>query len=132
MLLVCGALVFVGCGSDAKSASDPSMAATAAPGAAAHETTAAVAGADCGADVVANVTAQETSDAITGIKIIGGCSSLDISTSLADDAISAALDICDIATKVAYVGKVQGITVEAGSGKEVSIGVKGSPCIGEP
>ncbi len=45
---------------------------------------------------------------------------------------TADLDICDNAAKVAHVGKVQGITVEAGSGKEVSIGVKGSPCIGEP
>ena len=136
MLLVCGSLVFVGCGSDAKSAADPSVAATAAPGAtagaASSETTPAAATGNCGADVVANVTAQETSEAITEIKIIGGCSLLNITTSLADDGIKAALDICDNAAKVAYVGNVSGISVQASSGKEVALGIKDSPCIGAP
>ena len=125
MLLVCGSLVFVGCGSDAKSAADPSVAAS-------SETTPAAATGNCGADVVANVTAQETSEAITEIKIIGGCSLLNITTSLADDGIKAALDICDNAAKVAYVGNVSGISVQASSGKEVALGIKDSPCIGAP
>ena len=136
MLLVCGSLVFVGCGSDAKSASDPSVGATAAPGAtagaAASENTAAVGPGDCAGDVVAKVTAQETSDAITEIKLIGGCSLLNITTSLADDGIKAALEICDLAAKVAYVGNTSGISVQAGSGKEVALGIKDSPCIGAP
>ncbi len=136
VLLVCGSLVFVGCGSDAKKASDPSVAATAAPGpttgAASAEATVAATTADCGAVVVANVTAEETSDAITKIEVIGGCSLVNITTTLADDAIQAALDICDNAAKVAYVDNVNGISVQAGSGKEVALGIKDSPCIGAP
>jgi hypothetical protein len=53
-------------------------------------------------------------------------------TSLADDGIAAALEICDRAAAVAYVGKVKGITVDAGSHKELAAGIKGSQCIGEP
>ena len=50
----------------------------------------------------------------------------------ANDGVSAALDICDRAAAVAYVGKVSNVFVESGSGKELAIGMKGSPCIGEP
>jgi hypothetical protein len=57
---------------------------------------------------------------------------LNIATSLANDAISTALDICDAATAVAYVGKVQGVSVVGATGKELSVGVKGTQCIGEP
>ncbi len=137
VLLVCGSLVFVGCGSDTQTASDPSVAATTAPGitaaaAAPPVTTVAETTGDCADVVVANVTAQATSDAITKIEVIGGCSLVTITTNLADEAIQAALDICDNAAQVAYVDNVNGISVLAGSGKEVALGIKDSPCIGAP
>lgn len=132
LLLAGSSLVLLGCGSDAKSATDSSVPTTAGPAATSAATGATAAGGECGADVVAKVTAQVKSDAVTKIKIIGGCSLVNITTSLANDGISAALDMCDQAAEVAYVGNVSGISVQASSGKEIALGVKGSPCIGAP
>jgi hypothetical protein len=128
LLLVCCPVAFVGCGSDAPSAGKV----TTAPTTIAAPAVTSASGGDCGADAVAAVTAKETDAAVTKIDIIGGCSMVNITTSLANDGVSAALDICDRAAEVAYIGKVSSVSVESGAGKELAIGVKGSPCIGEP
>ena len=128
LLLVCCPVVFVGCGSDAPSAGNV----TAAPTTIAGPAVTSASSGDCGADAVAAVTAKETATAVTKIDIIGGCSMVNITTSLADDAVSAALDICDHAAEVAYVGKVSSVSVESSAGKELAAGIKGSSCIGEP
>jgi hypothetical protein len=129
LLLVCCTVVFVGCGSDAPSAGNVAAAPTTTI---AGPAVTSASGGGCGADVVAAVTAKETATAVTKIEIIGGCSMVNITTSLADDAVSAALDICDQAAEVAYVGKVSSVSVESRAGKELAAGIKGSPCIGEP
>jgi hypothetical protein len=128
LLLVCCSFAFVGCGSDAPSASKV----TAAPTTIAGPAVTSASSGDCGADAVAAVTAKETDAAVTKIDIIGGCSMVNITTSLANAGVSAALDICDRAAEVAYVGKVSSVSVESGAGKELAIGMKGSSCIGEP
>jgi hypothetical protein len=86
----------------------------------------------CSGDVVAKVTKNVVSDAVTEIKLIGGCSMVNITTSLADDQIKPAMDICDAAAAVAYVGNTSAVSVVGSSGKQLSDGVKDYQCIGEP
>ena len=87
-------------------------------------------GGDCGG-AAATVKAHLTNAAVTKVDVDGGCSNINITTSLTDD-VSTALSICDQAAEVAYTGKVMGIRVESATSRELSIGIKGSPCIGEP
>ena len=47
--------------------------------------------------------------------------------------MSKGLAICDAAAEVAYAaGDISSITVTGANNKELSIGIKGAPCIGEP
>lgn len=147
ILFSCGTLVLAGCGSDSQFPSTaqtaappitaaPSVSTSAAPqatvAAAATTTSGAPTGPrDCGGNVVNKVAENETSHDVTKLEIIGGCSLLNISTSLADDAVAAALDICDRAAEVGYSSGVSSISVVSKSNRELAIGVKGSPCIGE-
>lgn len=69
---------------------------------------------------------------ISNVEIIGGCHYLAISTRLANDAVGAALDICDKAAEVAYQGgAIKSIAVTSNGGRELAIGLSGSQCIGE-
>ncbi len=89
---------------------------------------------DCGAAstaVVKQHLAARTD--IVSVTADGGCHDVTIVTSLADTDASTALAICDSAAEVAYVaGDLSSITVLAASSRELSIGVKGQQCIGEP
>jgi hypothetical protein len=71
---------------------------------------------------------------VTAVKIIGGCTTASISTSLNKDAagVQAAVAICEVASIVAYGHGVGAVSVESVDGKELAIGIKGASCVGEP
>ncbi len=146
VLLTLCAFALIGCGSSSSSGSPASQPAagsqdTAASGGTAAQSTdttplaatpTSTAAGQCPTDIVATVTAAAANTAITKVELIGGCTYVNISTSLANDDIKTALDICDAAAKVAYVDHISSIAVMSSTQKELSIGVKGALCIGEP
>ncbi len=146
VLLTLCAFALIGCGSSSSSGSPASQPAagsqdTAASGGTAAQPTdttplattpTSTAARQCPTDIVATVTAAAANTAITKVELIGGCTYVNISTSLANDDIKTALDICDAAAKVAYVDHISSIAVMSSTQKELSIGVKGALCIGEP
>jgi hypothetical protein len=129
MLFILGAFALAACGSDSKSGSNAAPSTTIEPS---TVTTVSATGSDGCGDVVSTLTQRVTSKAVTKIQVIGGCSLVNISTSLANDGIAAALDICDQAAAVVYVGSVKGVSVVSSSNKEIALGIKGSPCMGAP
>lgn len=62
----------------------------------------------------------------------GGCHDALITTTLAATDVAKALAICDSAAEIAYDGDISSITVLAADSTELSIGIKGQDCIGEP
>jgi hypothetical protein len=62
----------------------------------------------------------------------GGCHDATIVTSLGPSDSAKGLAICDSAAEVAYTGDTSSITVLAANNKELAIGIKDQPCIGEP
>lgn len=71
---------------------------------------------------------------VTGVQVIGGCTQVSLKTSLerGADGAAAATGICEIAAAAAYEKGVGAVSVESADGKELAIGIKGSPCIGQP
>jgi hypothetical protein len=133
-LMFAGALAFAGCGGGTPAAARPASTvpaqATAAPASA--STTAASPAAGCGGDVAAVVTKHLARADVVSVTIIGGCHQASIETSLAATDVTGGLAICDGAAEVAYTDGVSSISVSAKDGKELAIGIKDSPCIGEP
>jgi hypothetical protein len=121
------------CGGASGTASPaPSQApASAAPAA----TAAGASGADsgsCGEATALLVKQHLTSTAIVSVTTEGGCHDTTIVTSLGDSDAAKALAICDSAAEIAYAGDLSSVTVTGASSKELAIGIKGQPCIGEP
>jgi hypothetical protein len=132
-----GALALSACGPAAGTQAPQTgapAAATTLPSAATSTSGAGGGGDSCGAAGAAAVRTQLASRTdIASITIDGGCHDVTISTSLADSDATTGLAICDSAAEVAYkAGDLSSITVLAASSKELSIGIKGQPCIGEP
>jgi hypothetical protein len=133
-LALVGAMAVAGCGggsspSPASSAAAPTTAASVPPAAG----TAATGASDdsCGATSIALLKTHLTQAGIISISNDGGCHDATIVTSLTDS--TKGLAICDAAAEVAYAaGDISSITVTGANDKELSIGIKGSPCIGEP
>jgi len=133
------ALAFVGCTSDAPiagpatSAASPTTAVstTAAlptPTIAAATTSAAPTGPrDCGGNVTTKVAEKMTSHALTKLTLVA-CTTVQISTSLADADVAAALDICNLAATVAFSSGVSDISITSASGAEIAHGTKRSGC----
>ncbi len=71
---------------------------------------------------------------VTGVKILGGCTTASVETSLGTtpDDVSSAQGICAIAANQAYGHGVGAVTVESADHVELAAGIKGSECIGEP
>ena len=134
-LAVAGAMAISGCGGGGGTQAPASI--TAAPTTAASVPPAAGsagtgAGDDsCGAQTVALLKTHLTQAGIVSISSEGGCHDATIVTTLTDSAKG--LAICDSAAEVAYAaGDISSITVTGANNKELSIGIKGAPCIGEP
>ena len=89
---------------------------------------------DCDAAELEVKAATSAGGYVTGVKVIGGCTQVSVSTSLKSgpDGAAAATGICEVAASAAYAKGVGAVSVESADGKELAIGVKGSPCIGQP
>lgn len=87
----------------------------------------------CGDAAVAVDKAIGNSVDVTNIKAIGGCR-VSVSTVLQPGAAGAgaALDLCDKAADAAYAAGAKSLSIESITKTELAIGIKGSPCIGEP
>jgi hypothetical protein len=135
-LAIAGTMVIAGCGggsapAPASSAAAPSSVAASIPAAGSAGTGAG--GGTCGEATAALVKKQLTQAGIVSITTEGGCHDVTIVTTLAAADVAQALAICDAAAVIAYpVGDISSITVTGANNKELSIGIKGQPCIGEP
>lgn len=137
-LAVAAAMAIAGCSgggsvqSPASSTGSPAPAAgTAAAPAAGTPATGSGSG-DCG-EATAVLVAQHLARAdVVSVTTEGGCHDATIVTSLQPGDSATGLAICDSAAEVAYAGDISSITVLAANNKELAIGIKGQPCIGEP
>ncbi len=135
VLAAAAAIIFAGCGPAATSAPATNAASPAAPvaTAAAPSVGTGTGAGDCGeatAVVIAQHLASRTD--ITSVTTEGGCHDALIITTLPATDVAKALEICDAAAEVAYDGDISSITVLAADSTELSIGIKGQDCIGEP
>ena len=140
MLLVIVVAMVATCGGAAGTSSSatsqaPASTAPAASSAAPAASSGAGAGAgagSCGEATALLVKQHLTSPDVVSVTTEGGCHDATIVTSLGDSDAAKALAICDSAAVIAYAGDLSSVTVTGASTKELSIGVKGQPCIGEP
>jgi hypothetical protein len=88
---------------------------------------------DCGDAAVAVDKAIGSSTDVTDIKVIGGCM-VSVSTGLqaGSAGAGAAQDLCDQAADAAYAAGAKSLSINSITKTELAIGIKGSPCIGEP
>ncbi|MEP7054406.1 MAG: hypothetical protein ABI912_04085 [Actinomycetota bacterium] len=102
--------------------------------AAAAHSEAASRGSDCDAAQMEIKAGLSVSGFVKDVKILGGCTTASVSTSLTKDAdgIQSAIGICEIAATQGYSHGVGAISVESADGKELATGIKGASCIGEP
>jgi len=122
LVLVGGLLAASGCGGTAKTPTGP----TGAP-----PTTAAAASGECGG-VIDKVRQAVAKLPTTSIGSVAACTTIVINTDLENTDLSTGQQLCDAAAAVAYTGVTSSVTIQAKSGKELAIGLKGSPCISEP
>jgi hypothetical protein len=130
--LVTGAMavgvLLVGCGDDASD--EPSGSPPAAQSTSSADDDGSTSD-DCGG-VAATVQGHLDRPEVSGVTVVGQCTSLTIATSLDDGAADVGKEICDSAAEVGYVDDVANISVNAESGRELAIGLSGSDCIAEP
>ncbi len=138
ILAMVGAMSIAGCGPNPSTVPVASSTPTVAPSAATASTGAATASTGTGAGSCGEATAAlvkqhlASRTDIVSVTTEGGCHDATIVTSLGPTDSTAGLAICDSAAEVAYTGDISSITVLAASTKELAIGIKGQPCIGEP
>jgi len=124
-VVVCAvAAVLAGCGST-PAPSDPTTTVASAP---APSTT----GEDCGDTAAAVRAALGGSPEVTGVTVVGQCTSAVVATSLSagPDGSAAATAICEKAAPIAYAAQdVNTITVKASTGAELAVGIKGASCV---
>ena len=134
-LAITAAMIIAGCGAGT-SATDTPTAASAPPAvasvAASADPGSGAGTGDCGEATAALVKAQVTAPEIISVTTEGGCHDATIVTSLAASETAKALEICDAAAVIAYAGDLSSVTVSGAGDKEMAIGIKGQPCIGEP
>ena len=136
VLAVVGTIAISGCGPAATqvpATTGPSVAPPAATSAGSSSGPGSVTG-NCGgatAVLIRQHLAARTD--ITSVTNEGGCHDALIITTLAATDVAKGLAICESAAEVAYAaGDISSITVLAADSKELSIGIKGQDCIGEP
>ena len=137
---ILGAMVVAGCGSGGTStpaqttaASSSAAAPSSAPESSAAAGSAGTGAGTCGEGTAALVKQQVTQAEIVSITTEGGCHDVTIVTTLAAVDVAKAVAICEAAAAIAYpAGDISSVTVTGANDKELSIGIKGQPCIGEP
>jgi len=133
------ALAVAGCGGSAGTAS-PATAATpaattttsTAPSAAASAAGGGTGTGSCGEATAALVMKGLARADVVSVTTDGGCHDATIVTTLGPTDAKTALAICDAASVIAYAGDLSSVTVLAANNRELSIGIKGQQCIGEP
>lgn len=68
---------------------------------------------------------------VRSVVVQGQCTSLVVATTLGDNNNDTAQRLCDTAAEVAYSGDVNSVSVLAGSGKELAIGISGAKCLSD-
>ena len=136
---IVGAMVIAGCGGGGTSTPAQTAAASsaAAPSTAPESSVAAgsagTGDGTCGEGTAALVKQQITQAEIVSITTEGGCHDVTIVTTLAAVDVAKAVAICEAAAAIAYpAGDISSVTVTGANDKELSIGIKGQSCIGEP
>lgn len=66
---------------------------------------------------------------VTAVTVEGQCTTIVVTTALADGDAGIAKQICDTAAEVAYTGDINSIRVLGSSGKELSNGITGMKCL---
>ena len=137
-LALIGAMTIAGCGgggstpSPASGSPSPASAAASQAPAAGTATTGADSG-SCGEATAALVKQHLARPDVVSVTTEGGCHDALIVTSLEPTDWAKGQAICDSAAEVAYAaGDISSITVLAASTRELAIGIKGAPCVGEP
>ncbi len=134
-------MAIAGCGGGSTSTQPPSSSpaspaaadsAAASPAAAASTASSGTGSGSCGEATAALVKQHLTQPDVVSVTTEGGCHDATIVTSLEPSDAAKGLAICDSAAEVAYTGDISSITVTAANNKELAIGIKGQPCIGEP
>lgn len=69
---------------------------------------------------------------VRSVRVVGGCTSVEILTTLGGGDSAAATRLCTSAAEVAYSKHTNGLTVLSAAGKELAVGIAGASCIGEP
>jgi hypothetical protein len=114
------------CGSSSSTSTPPTTAATTHPAA-----NTSSAGDPC-ADVINAVKAKVSRPDVKSVDATGACTIVTVHSSLTDSDFATAVTICEAAATVGYVGDTNSVAVTGASGRELAVGVKGAPCIGEP
>jgi len=136
---IVGAMVIAGCGGGGTPAPAQTAAASSAvapsstPGSSVAAGSTGTGVGTCGEGTAALVKQQITQAEIVSITTEGGCHDVTIVTTLAAVDVAKAVAICESAAAIAYpAGDISSVTVTGANDKELSIGVKGQSCIGEP
>ncbi len=132
-LAVTGLMVLAGCGTPAPSSSGttPSSVASSIPAAGSSGT--GTGDGTCGEATAALIEQQLTQPGIVSITTEGGCHDATIVTTLAAADVAQAVIICEAAAAIGYpAGDISSVTVTGANDEELSIGIKGQSCIGEP
>jgi hypothetical protein len=66
---------------------------------------------------------------VASVVVEGQCTSIVITTELADDDVATGRRLCDTAGEVAYTGDINGVRVLSASGQELSVGITGAKCL---
>ena len=130
-LAVAGAVAIAGCGGSGTQ-SPSANTATPAPAAATATAATGAGSGDCGEATAALINKHLARADVVSVTTEGGCHDALIVTTLQASDSKTGLAICDSAAEVAYTGDISSITVLAANDKELAIGIKGAPCIGEP
>ncbi len=136
---IVGAMVIAGCGSGGTSTPTQTAAASSAAAPSSAPESSAAAGSagtgvgTCGEGTAALVKQQLKQAEIVSITTEGGCHDVTIVTTLAAVDVAKAVAICEAAAAIAYpAGDISSVTVTGANDKELSIGIEGQSCIGEP
>ena len=130
VLALTGAMAIASCGGGGST--QPPISSAASPAPATEAAATGVGSGDCGEATAALVKQHLIQPGVVSVTTEGGCHDATIVTSLGASESATGLAICDSAAEVAYTGDISSITVLAADSKELAIGIKGAPCIGEP
>lgn len=89
---------------------------------------------DCGAAEMEVRAGLASSGYVTDVRVMGQCTMVSVSTSLAadTDGAMAAKGLCEIAAVQAYSKGIGSVSIDAKDGTELAIGIKDAPCIAQP